>query len=81
MGVKIIVFYSTPKLLYTDKKEIKMFLIYKEIQMGAVAESDMTYGLLMYYVLNICIFPHILGSLSSYMTLKVATAPFLNFLI
>ncbi len=33
---------------YTDKKEIKMFLIYKEIQKGAVAKSYMTNGLLIY---------------------------------
>ncbi len=26
---------------YTDKKEKKIFLIYKEIQMGAVAKSNM----------------------------------------
>jgi hypothetical protein len=31
---------------YTDKKENKMFLIYKEIQNGAVAKSYMTYCLL-----------------------------------
>ena len=28
--------------MYTDKKENKIFLIYKEIQMGAVAMSCMT---------------------------------------
>jgi hypothetical protein len=28
--------------MYTDKKENKIFLIYKEIQMGAVAKSCMT---------------------------------------
>ncbi len=31
---------------YTDKKENKIFLIYKEIQNGAVAKSYMTNGLL-----------------------------------
>jgi hypothetical protein len=34
--------------IYTDKKENKIFLIYKEIQSGAVAKSYMTNGLLMY---------------------------------
>ncbi len=33
---------------YTDKKENKIFLIYKEIQNGAVAKSYMTNGLLIY---------------------------------
>jgi hypothetical protein len=35
-------------LLYTDKKENKIFPIYKEIQIGAVAKSYMTNGLLTY---------------------------------
>jgi hypothetical protein len=33
---------------HTDKKEIKIFLIYKEIQMGAVAKSNMRKGFLFY---------------------------------
>jgi hypothetical protein len=33
---------------YTDKKENQNFLIYKEIQNGAVANSYMTHGLLIY---------------------------------
>jgi hypothetical protein len=33
---------------YTDKKENKIFLIYKEIQKGAVAKSYMTNGLLIF---------------------------------
>jgi hypothetical protein len=33
---------------YTDKKENKSFLIYKEIHMGAVAKSYMRKGFLMY---------------------------------
>jgi hypothetical protein len=37
-----------PVLLYTDKKENQTFLIYKEIQNGAVAKSYMTNGLLIY---------------------------------
>jgi hypothetical protein len=34
--------------LHTDKKENIIFLIYKEIQNGAVAKSSMTNGLLTY---------------------------------
>jgi hypothetical protein len=34
--------------VYTDKKENKIFLKYKEIQKGAVAKSCMTNGLLIY---------------------------------
>jgi hypothetical protein len=49
---------------YTDKKENQIFLIYKEIQNGAVAES------------SICAFPHILGSPSSYMTLQLLHSEF-----
>ncbi len=33
----------------TDKKENNIFLIYKEIQKGAVAKSYMTNGLLLIY--------------------------------
>jgi hypothetical protein len=33
---------------YTDKKENLIFLIYREIQSGAVAKSYMTNGLLIY---------------------------------
>jgi hypothetical protein len=33
---------------YTDKKERKKFLTFKEIQKGAVAKSYMTNGLLIY---------------------------------
>ncbi len=40
----------------TDKKENKIFLIYKEILNGAVAKSYMTNGLLIYGE----IFPHFL---------------------
>ncbi len=29
---------------YTDKKENQIFLLYKEIQIGAVAKSQMTNG-------------------------------------
>jgi hypothetical protein len=34
--------------VYTDEKEILIALIYKEIQMGSVAMSYMTNGLLIY---------------------------------
>jgi hypothetical protein len=34
--------------LYTDKKENQIFLIYKEIQSGAVAKSYMRKGFLIY---------------------------------
>ncbi len=34
--------------VYTDKKENLIFLIYKEMQNGAVAKSYMTNGLLIY---------------------------------
>jgi hypothetical protein len=34
---------------YTDKKENLIFLIYREIQNGAVAKSYMTNGLLIYW--------------------------------
>jgi hypothetical protein len=47
-------------LYYTDKKENLIFLIYKDIQSGAVAKTYMTNGLLIYG--EICAFPHILGS-------------------
>ncbi len=33
---------------YTDKKENQIFLIYKEIQSGAVAKSNMRKGFLIY---------------------------------
>ncbi len=33
---------------YTDKKENKIFLIYKEIQMGSVAKSYVGEGFLIY---------------------------------
>jgi hypothetical protein len=50
----------------TDTKENHIFLIYKEIQSGAFAKSNMTNGLLIYIWGNIWTFPHILGSPSSY---------------
>ncbi len=58
----------------TDKKENQIFLIYKEIQNGAVAKSYMTNGLLIYGE----IFAHflILGSRSSFMTLQLLHSEF-----
>jgi hypothetical protein len=56
------------------KKENQNFLIYKEIQNGAVAKSYITNGLLIWR--NISQFPHILGSLSSYMTLQLLHSEF-----
>jgi hypothetical protein len=41
---QIVLFFCS----YTDKKEIKIFLIYKEIQKEAVGKSYMTNGLLIY---------------------------------
>ncbi len=37
-----------PKIQYTDKKENKIFLIYKEIQMESDAKSYMRKGFLIY---------------------------------
>jgi hypothetical protein len=37
-----------PSVLYTDKKENKIFLIYEKIHMGSVAKSYMRKGLLIY---------------------------------
>jgi hypothetical protein len=54
---------------HTDKKENKIFLIYKEIQKGAVAKSYMTNGLLIYMTKYI-------GSPSSYMTLQLLPSEF-----
>jgi hypothetical protein len=63
---------------HTDKKENQIFLIYKDIQNGAVAKSYMTTGLLIQYMgkyLRMHAFPHILGSPSSYMTLLHSEFP------
>jgi hypothetical protein len=39
---------ACPPARYTDKKKIKFFLIYKEIQSGAVAKSFLRKGFLIY---------------------------------
>jgi hypothetical protein len=59
--------------MYTDKKEKKTFLIYKEIQNGAVAKSYMTNGLLIYAE----ILAHFLISYirKPFLTYDFATAP------
>ncbi len=41
-------YYALVSLLYTDKKEKKIVLIYKEVQNGAVAKSYMMTGFLIY---------------------------------
>jgi hypothetical protein len=41
-------FLNNLNILYTDKKESKIFLIYKEIQNGAVAKSYMINDLIIY---------------------------------
>jgi hypothetical protein len=58
--------------MYTDKKDRKKFLIYKYVlgkSEGSGAKSYMTNIPHIQYGENICAFPHILGSPSSYMTL------------
>ncbi len=61
--VKSIIKYPYVTLI---KKENQIFLIYKEMQKGSVAYTNNS--LLIYSMVNICEFPHILGSPSSYMT-------------
>ncbi len=72
--------YTSNNMLYMYSlhwyKIIKKFLIYKEIQKGAVAKSYMTKGIFIYVWLNICAFPHILGSPSSYMTWQLLPSEF-----
>jgi hypothetical protein len=53
----------------TDKKENQIFLIYKETQNGAVYK--VIWLTASYIWGNICAFPHILGSPSSYLTLQL----------
>ncbi len=60
---------------HTGKKEKKIFLIYLEISEGSRAKSYITNDLLI-YAENICAFPHILGSSSSYMTLHLMPSKF-----
>ncbi len=67
---------SLPCKSHTDKKENQIFLIYKEIQNGAVAKSYRTNSLLIWW--NICAFPHKLGALPHIWLCNCST---LNFLI
>ncbi len=60
--------------VHTDKKEKKIFLIYKDFG-GICAKSYMTNDPLIYGEI-ICSFPHILGSLSSYVTLHPIPSEF-----
>ncbi len=57
---------------YTDKKENKIFLIYKEIQSGAVAKSYMRKGFLIYE--EMCKYFRIYGEAVSHIY-DFATAP------
>jgi hypothetical protein len=56
----------------TDKKESKLFLIYREIQNGAVAKSYMINGLIIYGK----IFAHFLIYWKPFLIHDFATAPF-----
>ncbi len=47
-GAHLIFNFLRELALYTDKKEKKIFLMYKEIQVGAVAKSYMRRGFLIY---------------------------------
>jgi hypothetical protein len=49
---------GTEKGQYTDRKENKIFLIYREIQMGSGAKSYMRKGFLIYEEMH-NYFPHI----------------------
>ncbi len=56
-------------LRHTDKKDNKSFLIFKEIKRNRVqSHMWLTRPPVLIYGGNICVFPHILGSPSSYMT-------------
>jgi hypothetical protein len=59
---------------YTDKKENQIFLIYKEIQSGAVAKSYMRKGFLIYEEMR-KYFPYLRRPLVIY-PYDFATAPF-----
>ncbi len=61
---------------YTDKKENQIFLIYREIQSGAVAKSFMTNGLLIYGEIFSHFLINVLGSPSTYMTLQLLHSEF-----
>jgi hypothetical protein len=60
-------------LLYTDKKENKIFLIHQEIQNGAVAKSYIRKGFLIYEEMRKYLIIYIRRPLVTY---DFATAPF-----
>jgi hypothetical protein len=62
-------------LLHTDKKENKIFLIYKEIQSGAVAKSYRRKGFLIYEEMR-KYFPIYEEQRRPLVTYDFATAPF-----
>jgi hypothetical protein len=63
-------------VLHTDKKETQIFLIYKEIQNGAVAKSYMTNGLLIQYMGKYLCISSSIRKPSSYMTLQLLHSEF-----
>jgi hypothetical protein len=50
--VQTLVWDENTVLYFTDKKEKKIFLIYMELQNGAVAKSYMINGLLLYCMMK-----------------------------
>jgi hypothetical protein len=75
LGFKTI-WQITKELSHTDKKEKKIFLIYKEIQSGAVAKSYMYEEGLPNIWGNAQIVPHIWGGRKSYRTLQLLHSEF-----
>jgi hypothetical protein len=67
--------YEVKPLSTAEKKENKFFLIYKEIQTGAVAKSYMINCLFLNMTKYLGI-PHVLGNPSLYMTLKPIPSEF-----
>ncbi len=72
--IEVVSLDTKRRSVYTDKKENQIFLIYKEIHNGAVARSYMNSGLPIWG--NICVFPQILVSPSSYITLQLLHSEF-----
>ncbi len=64
------------QVLYTDRKENQIFLIYKEIQSGAVAKSYMRYGFLIYDDMRKYFPISHWGGRKSYMTLQLLHSEF-----
>ncbi len=63
--------------MYTDKKAKKIFLIYKNIQMGSVAKSYMRKGFLIYEEMRkyLVIFEEAVSHIWLLCKLQIATAP------